>query len=1346
MNERDTMTATVVKDDDAYEEESDRAPLTSFETVSLLRWCTWHVRTAVNGIYKDEARTMDSFCAIIRLISRFLTVLNGGLQRGAMENITDENELSHMAYIVMDELLKLLSTKATSLLQNESPLSTLVDSLQNTNITSTRTSSSDTDVDHVSSSINSSNDIKDDKNISDVNRWSDLQIHEDAQQALLCTQREHWERALSLLIRTRRWNESLVEKKNINDDDNSKKYKGVKSTIFHYETLRSLVETPRPVLQTLQYILAQHGQWGVCMELWQETVHRRSLVETISLSASSSISSSSSAQVLSPFAALHHPFNVDNIVTALAFVNAKPSKTVMGSSGDSLELPARLLRLLLYLGIVPNRALSPAEFAALLKQSFGLKLGRGGVAGILSPAYVWRLAASHPHRARATLCLMCFHIVVRSGLTHTLELEDLYVVTCISRQFLQEQYRAAKVTSSSVMIRRKEEEKKDEKQKNFDEDIVKSSSRNNINDDNTDDYEKNMFGPLPVYFAPATRRSTTATEMHIVAITDAFLSMQQSMFPIPSEQDSNKHTHIIYNPNRPGRSTVLLSLVSRELMTLLTMAPYGRALGRTWRAALAALPHDTHHTDDLHHYYNRYPHSYYYCDYDYDNDNDYRYSDRTVRPSRSVAVLAQALQRRALDPDGQPLMDPLVQLAPQLSAFAVGRIVHSPLGRQLTWKQCLLLLPCTPWGSRAQRHLLRRVVLEGGGHVTALRGIMQGNRILPPRLLHDDPTLAADMQMLAILTEHDWRRALTAYTESGERVQQACAPHVARLVISAGVCYTPRLESTRVVAVSAVSSSSATSSHGSSSSSSSNARDDEVGRNGRTLTLLFRVALRAVGGDRVAEEMLRGSLLRGRWAAGLAFHQFLQQEQPEILCSNSNMEMYVALLCKGLLSQTAMARAIAEVSRSARGAAWKEACETFMQYMTEIGRNGIHNKSKSESIVTVNQIQEEGEEKKASMGSSRSWSSLFPVRVPAQLSHFAHTVRYSMLCSEFWEQALQFFPVHSLPLPLNHQLQLQRITGEEVLVNMESSKEKEEKVTTSTPEGSEGEDGRTMAHTPSPLSFSLVQIALQEKLHRTKAPIAKTSAAAVEQTLRVLQERGQWEQAILVYEHALANRCFPHTAGSIVVGACLPSWEASLYCFTHLSGRMRPDAMTTALALQACALGQQWVLALRILTQSVLTTAVAAPRVIDYAVKAVLHSGAWQAALGVARQYRSSSSSTSSPLLANTIMHVFVVSKCWDDAVGFFYECVMRGMRPLDESLTMAITASEAVSAEYRDAARVVGVIASALEDFFHVHGVVQQHVLVVYREISSKPGAGVDSHLTLVSFASSVSSGSGSK
>ncbi|ORC85741.1 uncharacterized protein TM35_000331980 [Trypanosoma theileri] len=1367
INEGDPTTRTATIEEDEDEEESDGAPLTSLETVALLRWCTWHVRTALCGFHKDDSLTMESFRTIVRLVSRFLTVLvDGGLRRGAVENITDEYALSDMAYIVMDELLNILNAKATDISHNdESSLSTPVDSLENTNTTistSNNKSSSSNNNSNSGRDVDGDNDsgvsnIRDEKSISNVSRWSNLQIHEDAQHALLCSQREHWERALSLLIRVRSWNDSLIKKnKEKNDDNDNKKNKDMRSsTVLTHEILYTLVESPRTVLQTLQYILAQHGQWSVCMELWQETVRRRSVLETTYLSSSLSLSSSSSTQELSPFAALHHPFNVDNIVTALAFVNAKPFKAVVGSSeGDSLELPARLLRLLLYLGIVPNRTLSPAEFAALLKQSFGLSLGRGGVAGILSPAYVWRLAASHPHRARATLCLMCFHMVVRNGLTHTLELEDLYVVTCISRRFLQEQYRAAEATSSSVMIRCEDEEENDKKdenqQKNPNEDSIKSnSSNNNNNDDNTDEYEKNAFGPLPVYFAPATRRSTTATETHIVAITDAFLSMQQSIFPVQEEKDLNNHTHHL-NPKRPGRSAVLLTLVSHELMALLTMAPYGRALERTWRAALAALPHDTNLTDDLH-YDNRYYTYNHKHNYNYDNSN----SGLAMRPSRSVAALAQALRRRALDPGGRPLIDPLVQLAPQLSAFAVGRIVHSPLGRQLTWRQCLLLLPCTPWGSRVQRHLLRRVVLEGGGDVEGLRGLMQVNGTLPPRWLHEAPTLAADMRVLTILTEHDWRRALTAYVESGERVRQACAPHVARLVISAGVWYTPRVPSTDL---SSSSSSTTTTNSSSNSNSNNNTREDEVDHNGRALRLLFRVALRAVGGDRVAEEMLRGSLLRGRWAAGLAFHQFLQHDQPEMLRSNKKMELYVALLCKGLLSQTAMARAIAEVSRSARGAAWKEACETFLQYMTEGGMNGGNpNKRRSEGLITtVNKIQKEGEK---TMDddiplSSGSWSSLFHVRVPSQLSHFAHTVRYSMICSEYWEQALRYFPIHSLPLPLHHQIQLQRFIGG-ILGNMESKEEKTDS------QGNEGqEDGRVMpsssassslttiagatTHSPSPLSLSLVQIALQDKLHRTKSPIVKTSAAAVERTLRVLQQRGQWEQAMLVYEHALANRCFPHTAGSIVLGACLPSWEASLYCFAHLSERMRPDAMTTALALQACARGQQWVLALRILKQSVLTTAVAAPRVIDYAVKAALNSGAWQAALCVARQYRGSSSSTSSPVLANTIMHVLVITKCWDDAVGFFYECIMRGMRPLDESLTLAIKASEAVSAEYRDAARVVSVIASALEDFFHVEGVVQEHVLVVYREISSKPHAGVDSHLILVSFARSVSSGSG--
>ncbi|ESL11931.1 hypothetical protein TRSC58_00310 [Trypanosoma rangeli SC58] len=1098
--------------------------------------------------------------------------------------------------------------------------------------------------------------------------WRGLRISEDTQQALVCSQRERWERALELVLRTQRWNEWLNAKSNVPPPESTRPEKGA----FGTEDLRILLAAPRQVLRTLNYVLAQHGQWSLCRRLWKETVGRRS-----------------QAASLLPFAAPYNSFNVENIITALAFVNAKPSllsaAAALEGASDAPEISAKLLRRLLHLGVVPHRALSAAEFATLLRQSFDLPLGCGPVEGILSPSFVWRRAAAYPHRVRATLCLLCFQVIVKSGLTHTMTVEDLYVVTSTLRQFLQGQMRDAPRTAAAAAAA-----------------AVCGAGDNgegerdsvNENPIEGEEGDEGALGLLPVTFTAATRRTAmTSAEAHICAITEVFLARRRELLPVmvekePEEEvvtaekvnrrgmhtDPQLHTSVTLtasiiaaaannsNDNREkkmrggkSRSTVILSLLSRELMALLAMTPYGNAVGRTWQAALCAIASEIQR-DGL-----------------------------DPRSARAVEGLASAMAKKVLEPGGTHLLEPLLHLAPYASPFTVSSIIQSPVGGLLTWEQSLQLLPCTPWASNVQRRLLRRVVQErGAGELPCVQSLMQAIA-LPPRLLHASPALVTDMRILTILAERSWHRALEAYACSNARVQWACASHVIRLATLADVWRAPQ------------------------------------GIHCEALRPVLCVAVRAIGGGRVAEDVLRTSLQRGMWANGVAFHQFLQTEQPELLRRNRRMDAYGALLCKGLLSQSALTGTIAEVLKWARKANWAKATEAFICYAAE---GNLWSKPRPPPRQELREA--------AGAGAALSyWSALFPASVPSQLSHVVHTVRYSMFCVPGrWGQALAWFPPRTLPLPLHHSLQLQLLTG--VAVDSAAYAVVGEATNVSAFHRERVTRETTSRLLPSPLSMSLVQVALQEKLHRTRTPGYRASVESVEQTLRLLQQRGQWEQAMVVCEHAFANRCFPHSASAILLLACTSSWEVSLSCFAHLTGRMRPDTVTAALALKACVQGKQWVLALRILRQSVLTSLAPLPRAVDYAVKAALLAGAWPAALRVARRFQR----TSSPLLANTVMQVYVQSGCWNDAVEYFYECVKRGMCPVDESLALAITASRAVSAEYRDAARVVGVIASALEDFCHVHGVVLQHVLVVYREMSRGPVICPGPDLSLISLA----------
>ncbi|EKF30810.1 hypothetical protein MOQ_005367 [Trypanosoma cruzi marinkellei] len=1270
--EEEEASFSLTRDDDG----DAAAPFTSLEAVALLRWCAWHMRTALNGLQDNGPQLMECIQPAVTLMSRFLRfIVDMGLQGGAVDSAMDELELSDMGYAVADQVLSLLYSCAPLRARGCFPSfsflpSPSVGSFHEDNDGSGTNGpclgeaawaggDDDTCDRHDRDHHGKSTAVDD--------RWRSLRISEDAQQALLCSQRERWERALKLLLRTQRWNEWVDA--SADTPPPAEKNKEENETLAA-EELRTLLALPMSVLQTLKYVLAQHGQWGLCKALWKETVRKR-------FQGTSSLSTSADSSP-SPFAALHHPFNVDNIITALAFVNARPSLSSAAAgegTKDAPDLSARLLRLLLHLGVVPNRALSAAEFAALLRQSFGLPLGCGPVEGILSPSFVWRRTAAHPHRVRATLCILCFQLVVKCGLTHTLEVEDLYVVTSILRQFLQGQFRrgVSRAPAAASVLGEGGDD---------DEDDI----RHRIGENLAEKDEEWALGLLPVTFAAATRRTKMiAAEAHIVAITEVFLARRREILPVREEEAEGgaKRTGTNMDPQlgsvhttattvvaaaaaaaadndskkkrinkRKSRSAVILSLLSREIMALMAMVPYGNAVGRTWQAALGAISTEVER-DALDH-----------CS------------------ARAVEGLASAMAKKVLEPGGTHLLEPLLRLAPYLSPFTVSKIVQGPVGSRLTWEQSLRLLPCTPWASNIQRRLLRRVVQErDASELPNLQGLMQAIT-LPPRLLHAYPTLITDMRMLKILAERNWSRALEAYTSSDSRVQWACAPHVMRLAILANVWYSP---------------------HGSGC---------------EALRSVLWVAVRANGGERVAEEVLHASLSRGMWATGLAFHQLLQAEQPEMLRKNRRIEAYGALLCKGLLSQSALTRTIAEVLKWARGAKWAEASEAFIRYAEE-------------GNLSSGQILRESREMTVDGAPPPHWAALFPASVPSQLSHIAHTVRYSMLCTPGrWEHALTWFPSHTLPLPLHHRLQLHLLTGAAADFSEYESVEKANEGAVE--DGAHGKAETASRLLPSPLSMSLVQIALQEKLHRTRRPTDEASAASVEQTLRVLQKRGQWEQAMVVCEHALANRRFPHSSSSILLAACTSSWEVSLSCFAHLTGRMRPDAVTAALALKACVTGHQWVLALRILRQSVLTSATPPPRVVTYAVRAALVSGAWQAALRVVRQYQG----TTSPLLANTVMQAYVQSECWNDAVEYFYECVKRGICPLDESLAMAITASQAVSAEYRDAARVVGAIASALEDFCHVHGVVLEHVLVVYREMSPGPIICSDPDVSLVSLA----------
>ncbi|AAZ10168.1 uncharacterized protein TEOVI_000149100 [Trypanosoma equiperdum] len=1210
--------------------------LSPLEVVAIAQWCAWHVRTSLKGAKhhqgtptKSQGDAETARC-IVSVLTRFLSILvEEGLRRWAVDSVACELELSDLVCIVTEEALLVLrdNKKACTSVKFATPLPTCS---VGCSATSEQTALM---AEHLKPGMRT---------------WEDLCFGVKAQEALLCSQRERWQRALRLLLDVQRWNVLATTKNCTTSTEEvlTNECEG-KCQLLASKALNILSMIPHGVVQTLQYILAQHGQWRLCMMLWKRGIR---------LPSGDAPTCNETEEERPPHSLLLHPAGLNTVITALALVNGRPSKhsftaatssllCATATAGGTEGVDAKLLRLLLHLGVIPHRHFTVTEFATLLKDAFGLHLQSSHVDSILSPAAVWRCSEGLPSHMREVLCLMCFRVVARSGLAHTLMLEDLYVIICLSYRTVLSQMCRPMAESSTPSTQRGREN-------------ISNCAVPNIQGR----CEPSRNGLLTVGLAAATRRTAVFAEEDIRTITEAFLSCSSRLL-VPSERAksfqreeevyagvnyTDLHLYRTLVNVRIGRngSTAMLFTVSSMLTRLLTVMPHVFTLGTVWRGALCAL--STNYQLDA-------------CDH---------------HLAAAASVFAEVIVGTARTSNKDALVDTLVYLAPLLSPFAIGQIVKGPVGRRLSWTHCLALLPYAPCASGAQRLMLRRIVkdcdVEGMSFVYSLLRMSTPPLQLLPQA---SPAVSTDVCTLLLLTERSWMRALQAYGRFDLRVQRACAPHIVRLIVTAGA-WLPHTHNT--------------------------GGDANCSHCLNGFDSLLHTALQATEGSRVAEEVLQLSLKRGLWAGGLAFHQRLQHEHSGILLGNGRIKTCAAMLFKGLLSHTALAHTIAVALKHARAARWAEACMVLLE------DDGSHDGAEESGSVTHFGV--------TSLHPAH-WSSLFRDKVPPQLSHLAHTVRYSMLCCPgLWQRALKWLPPQALPFPVHHQLLLARVSGLPIGVAA-ACDAVTPKVETTTP------------LVGPPLSpMSLVQVALQEKLRCSKASATVASQAEVERTLRVLRQRGQWEQAVLVYEHSLACRCFPHSASATVVGACLPSWQASLSCFAHMSQRMRPDVATASLALQACRRGRKWKIALRVLQQCVLTSASrsagevvrTAPQLINYAIQAVLGAGVWDAALNVVRQY----GQTMSPLLANTILLTYVRAERYDEAVNFFYGCVRRGVRLHDQSLDLVVAASQAVSAEYHDLARFVGVMASTLEDFCHVHGVLLQHVLLVCRSISVPPHA----------------------
>ncbi|KAG5476993.1 hypothetical protein LSCM1_05327 [Leishmania martiniquensis] len=345
--------------------------------------------------------------------------------------------------------------------------------------------------------------------------------------------------------------------------------------------------------------------------------------------------------------------------------------------------------------------------------------------------------------------------------------------------------------------------------------------------------------------------------------------------------------------------------------------------------------------------------------------------------------------------------------------------------------------------------------------------------------------------------------------------------------------------------------------------------------------------------------------------------------------------------------------------------------------------------------------------------------------IPADLAHVAQTARYAMLRTPaLWTHALRWLPTTALPLPFHHEQMWRDVCADNTaklwaLLPPPSKRgtiaDEESRSAQLVAAAQSKESTVALVASTTEAALSLVEAARRAHRPRHTNEAAQEQQIAVADALRVLQQAGAWEQATLLYDKAVESQCMPYASSSTVLATALQGgapWQVTLMYFFRMSQRQRPDVNATTVALQACVKGGQWEAAFRVLRQSVLTQASPAPRLVMLAVSVALECGAWSHALATAHQYRRTRSSQ----LAHVVLLTYVRTQHWDDATEYFYDCIRRGLRPLDASLELAIIASEAASSEYRKTALMVGAIASALEDLYRMSGVVLEHIIFVHR------------------------------
>eukprot|EP00796_Vickermania_ingenoplastis_P013425 gene13425-9236_t len=243
-------------------------------------------------------------------------------------------------------------------------------------------------------------------------------------------------------------------------------------------------------------------------------------------------------------------------------------------------------------------------------------------------------------------------------------------------------------------------------------------------------------------------------------------------------------------------------------------------------------------------------------------------------------------------------------------------------------------------------------------------------------------------------------------------------------------------------------------------------------------------------------------------------------------------------------------------------------------------------------------------------------------------------------------------------------------------------------------------------HTPTPVRLRRQQRSVSERLYEQFTS-------------------GEWAAALRGFKAALRGGALAHEDAATLLAAALrgrddadatpPGWQVALECFGFLSQRVRPDVYSSVVAMEACASGGQWELALRVMQQSLFTQSRPPPRLFTLALETTMRSGCWAAALGTARRLRHSRQ----PALLHAVLRVYAGLSRWGDVVEVYYENAMRGgggVALSEEGARLALLASERAGEEYQGVARAVASMAAAIEDVLVLSGAVLDHVVLVYQ------------------------------